>query len=662
MKKTVISVLILCACLLLSSCGKKNTASGTNNISNMSAVTEISTDDMDFEFSNKDTTYDYDESEAKTVADSEKAVKITAEGTYVVSGEHESITVSAPDTAKVRIILKNTTVSNTSGPAIYIESADKVFITACEGTVNTLSDGTSYTGDFKDTNIDGAIFSKADLTLNGEGTLNITGNCKCGVVSKDDLIICGLNLTVKSTGCALEGKDCVKIKDAAITVSAGGDGIRSTNTEKSNKGFVYIETGNIDITSGNDGIQAATVLKAANGSIKITAGGGAADTKQNSGGRNMPGFGGNTQTTDDEESTKGLKAGSLILIDEGDFEVSSKDDSFHSNGDIEINGGSFTAAAGDDGFHADNNLIINGGSITVSQSYEGLEGQKVTVTGGNIDITASDDGINAAGSSSSSSTGGRPGNSDSNALITIGGGYIVVNASGDGIDSNGNVVISGGTVLVSGPTDNGNGTFDYDGEATVSGGTLLVSGPTDNGNGAFDYGGEATVSGGTVILCGSSGMAQGFSDKSEQASFMYTLDSSASAGSSVALTDEKGNVLASFIPAKQYNNVVISTPSLKSGSSYKLLIGGTVSGADKNGFASSGSVSSAAQTLDVKLTGITTTFGSGGMSGGNMGGGNKGRFGGGQAPDMNGGAPGDTNGDNGGTPPDKPNGRMNNSQ
>lgn len=635
MKKTVISVLILCACLLLSSCGKKNTASGTNNISNMSAVTEISTDDMDFEFSNNDTTYDYDESEAKTVADSEKTVKITAEGTYVVSGEHESITVSAPDTAKVRIILKNATVSNTSGPAIYIEKADKVFITACEGTVNTLSDGTSYTGDFKDTNVDGAIFSKTDLTLNGVGTLNITGNCKCGVVSKDDLIICGLNLTVKSTGCALEGKDCVKIKDAAITVSAGGDGIRSTNTEKSNKGFVYIETGNIDITSGNDGMQAATVLKAANGSIKITAGGGAADTKQNFGGRNMPGFGGKTQTTDDEESTKGLKTGSLILIDEGGFEVSSKEDSFHSNGDIEINGGSFTAAAGEDGFHADNNLIINGGSITVSQSYEGLEGQKVTVTGGNIDITASDDGINAAGSSSSSSTGGRPGSSDSNALITIGGGYIVVNASGDGIDSNGNIVISGGT--------------------------LFVSGPADNGNGAFDYGGEATVSGGTVIFCGSSGMAQGFSDKSEQASFMYTLDSSASAGSSVALTDENGNVLASFIPAKQYNNVVISTPSLKNGSSYKLVIGGTVSGADKNGFASSGSVSSAAQTLDIKLTGTTATIGSGGMSGGNMGGG-KGRFGGGQAPGMNGGAPGDRNGDNGGTPPDKPNGRMNNSQ
>ena len=636
MKKTVIFVLILCACLLLSSCGKKNTTSGTNNISNMSAVTEISTDDMDFEFSNNDTTYDYDESEAKTVADSEKTVKITAEGTYVVSGEHESITVSAPDTAKVRIILKNATVSNTSGPAIYIEKADKVFITAYKDTTNTLSDGTSYTGDFKDTNIDGAIFSKTDLTLNGEGTLNITGNCKCGAVSKDDLIICGLNLTVKSTGCALEGKDCVKIKDAAITVSAGGDGIRSTNTEKTNKGFVYIETGNIDITSGNDGIQAATVLKAANGNVKITAGGGAADTKQNSGSRNMPGFGGKTQTTDDEESTKGLKAGSLIVIDEGGFEVSSKDDSFHSNGDIEINGGSFTAAAGEDGFHADNNLIINGGSITVSQSCEGLEGQKVTVTGGNIDITASDDGINAAGSSSSSSTGGRTGNSDSNSLITISGGYIVVNASGDGIDSNGNVAISGGTVL--------------------------VSGPTDNGNGAFDYGGEATVSGGTVILCGSSGMAQGFSDKSEQASFMYTLDSSASAGSSVAVTDENGNVLASFIPAKQYNNVVISTPSLKNGSSYKLVIGGTVSGADKNGFASSGSVSSAAQTLDIKLTGITTTFGSGGMSGGNMGGGNKGRFGGGQAPGMNGGAPGDTNGDNGGTPPDKPNGRMNNSQ
>lgn len=190
---------------------------------------------------------------------------------------------------------------------------------------------------------------------------------------------------------------------------------------------------------------------------------------------------------------------------------------------------------------------------------------------------------------------------------------------------------------------------------------MLVSGPTDNGNAAFDYDGEATVCGGTVILCGSSGMAQGFSDKSEQASFMYTLDSSASAGSSVALTDEKGNVIASFIPAKQYNNIVITSPSLKNGGSYKLVTGGTVSGADKNGCASSGSVSSAARTLDIKLTGITTSFGNGGMSGGNIGGG----FGGGQAPDMNGSAPEKPNGDNGGmgggNPPEKPSGQMSNS-
>lgn len=147
---------------------------------------------------------------------------------------------------------------------------------------------------------------------------------------------------------------------------------------------------------------------------------------------------------------------------------------------------------------------------------------------------------------------------------------------------------------------------------------------------------------------------------------MYTLDSSASAGSSVALTDEKGDVIASFIPAKQYNNIVITSPSLKNGGSYKLVIGGTVSGADKNGYASSGSVSSAAQTLDIKLTGITTTFGNGGMSGGGMGGGNKGGgFGGGQAPDMNGSAPEKPSGDNGGmgggNPPEKPSGQMSNS-
>lgn len=172
-----------------------------------------------------------------------------------------NIYYDTPDSAKVRLVLKNAEISNANGPAIYIKSADKVFITAYKGTENTVSDGASYSSDYDGTNVDAAVFSKADLTLNGEGVLNINGNYKCAAVSKDDLIICGLTLNAKSVGSAIEGKDRVKIKDAAITVNSGADAIKSTNSEDADRGFVYIESGTCTLTAAKDGIQADPVIR-----------------------------------------------------------------------------------------------------------------------------------------------------------------------------------------------------------------------------------------------------------------------------------------------------------------------------------------------------------------------------------------------------------------
>lgn len=608
MKKAYAFIAVILSVLLLSSCDKKNTASVITS-SGGKANTSVSTDNMDFDFSNKDTEYDYDESEVTVIKESEDAVKITAAGTYVITGRHSSITVSAPDSAKVRIILKNATVQNSSGPAIYITAADKVFITAYKDTVNTVSDGSTYSSDFDGTNVDGAVFSKAELTLNGEGTLNVTGSYKCAVVSKDDLIICGLMLNAKSLGSAIEGKDCVKSKDATVTVTSSGDGIKSTNSEDTARGFVYIESGLFNITAAKDGIQAETLVKLSGGEINVTSGGaGRAPFESNS--------------SDDEESTNGIKAGSLILAEGGSITVSSADDTVHSNGDVQINGGKFTLSSGDDGIHADNALIINSGEIIVSKSYEGLEGKTVTVTGGNIDITASDDGINAA-DGSGSSAGGKPGsNASSDVYINISGGYITVNASGDGVDSNGNIDISGGVILVSGPASDGNSALDCDGTATVTGGT--------------------------AIFCGSAGMAETFSDSSSQPSLMYTLDSAAAAGKSVALVNSEGKVIASFVPSKQYINIVISSPYLAVGSSYTLSVGGTVSGCDKNGYTDNGSISGAQSANEVKISSVSTTYGKSGGIGGNMGGMGGQQAGGNQTLPDNGGKP------QGGTPPELP--------
>lgn len=608
MKKAYAFIAVILSVLLLSSCDKKNTASVITS-SGGKADTSVSTDNMDFDFSNKDTEYDYDESEATVIKESEDAVKITAAGTYVITGRHSSITVSAPDSAKVRIILKNATVQNSSGPAIYITAADKVFITAYKGTVNTVSDGSTYSSDFDGTNVDGAVFSKAELTLNGEGTLNVTGSYKCAVVSKDDLIICGLTLNAKSLGSAIEGKDCVKSKDSTVTVTSSGDGIKSTNSEDTARGFVYIESGLFNITAAKDGIQAETLVKLSGGEINVTSGGGAPE-KVSSGGNGRAPF--ESSSSDDEESTKGIKAGSLILAEGGSITVSSADDTVHSNGDVQINGGKFTLSSGDDGIHADNALIINSGEITVSKSYEGLEGKTVTITGGNIDITSSDDGINAADDNSSSS-GGAPGaNAPSDVYINISGGYITVNASGDGVDSNGNIDISGGVILVSGPASDGNSALDCDGTATVTGGT--------------------------AIFCGSAGMAETFSDSSSQPSLMYTLDSAAAAGKSVALVNSEGKVIASFVPSKQYINIVISSPYLAVGSSYTLSVGGTVSGCDKNGYTDNGSISGAQSANEVKISSVSTTYGKSGGIGGNMGGMGGQQAGGNQAPPDNGGS------------------------
>ena len=601
MKKLYIIISLVLTALLLCACGKTQESGGTSSETGGETVkTDISTDEMDFAFTNNDLSFGYDESSAVTADENEDIIKITAEGTYVVTGRHTQITVSAPDTAKIKIVLKNAEIVNTNGPSIYVTEADKVFITAYEGTKNTVSDGSEYSSEYSDRNVDGAIFSRADLCLNGNGTLSVNGNYKCGIVSKDDLVICGVTLNITSAGRGIEGKDCVKSADAVISITAGGDGIKSTNTEDENRGYVYIESGSYVITAENDGIEAETAVKITGGDFTLKTGGGSENGSVHTESFNGRGFDKNPQTASAEntESAKAIKCSALITIDGGDFEIDSADDAVHSNGDIEINGGDFNISSGDDGIHADDALIINGGNIKISKSYEGLEGTAITVSGGRADITASDDGINAAGGNDSSSIGGRPGensfSSDSAAQINITGGYILVNAAGDGVDSNGSV--------------------------SMSGGVLLVSGPTDSGNGAFDYNSSAVITGGTAILCGSRGMAQGFSQSSSQASFMYTLDSTAKAGASLAVTDSSGTVIASFIPSKQYGNIVVSSPKLTVGGSCTVTIGGTVSDCDENGYTTSGKVSGGENSFSVEVSSVSSVYGSqGGMNPGTGG-------------------------------------------
>lgn len=253
-----------------------------------------------------------------------------------------------------------------------------------------------------------------------------------------------------------------------------------------------------------------------------------------------------------------------VRIADGTFNLSCDEDGIHAGNDdqqdgyVYIEGGDINISVGDDAIHAEGLLIITGGDIDVSKSCEGVEGDKILVTGGDIDVISSDDGFNAAGGSSDSGDnhdgfGGGPGmggvymDADSDAYIFITGGTININANGDGIDSNGCIGITGGSVY--------------------------VLGPSDNGNGAMDYGICAAITGGEIVAVGGSGMAQGFGDESTQCSALVNFDEWVDAGETITLTDSDGKEVLSYRADKKFNSVVISTSDMKQGGTYTLTVG-----------------------------------------------------------------------------------------
>ncbi len=597
---TALSVTTVAGCTGTKSSTDNVVSSETEtNAEETSAQSEAGTFSSADMFTERDLDGTYEESEAVYVTLSDdgitgetdgvvidgQTVTITAEGTYVFSGtlSEGQIVVDADD-AKVQIVLDNVDITCATSAAVYVKSADKVFVTLAEGSQNTLRNTDEYVA-IDDNNIDAVIFSKSDLTLNGTGSLTIESANGHGIVSKDDLKITGGTYDITAAGHALSGKDSMRIADGTFILTAGKDGIHSENADDEEKGYIYIADGDFTITSDGDGMDASNIVQIEDGTFDITAGGGAANSLQTHesdmpgepgggmpqngekpdgedmpemgekpdganmpemgekpDGENMPQMGEKPDgenmpqdTTTDESgtSTKGIKADGDMYLKGGTYQIDSADDSIHSNANITIADGTYTLATGDDGVHADVALIVNGGTITVTESYEGLEGLTVTINDGTIDITARDDGINAAGEK-----------------MELNGGYIHILAGGDGVDSNGDL--------------------------TINGGEIYIDGPSDNGNSAIDYGdrSSAYVNGGTLVAIGSSGMAEGMSDSSKQKVLMVKLGEQMEAGD-VVLTDSEGNVIVSYTVLKSYDCVIISTAEVESGATYTLTTSGT---------------------------------------------------------------------------------------
>ena len=531
-------------------------------------------------------------------------VTITASSEISVSGESTSgqLAVNVDKTAepegKVVLNLEGLTLSNSSAAPIYVEAiGDEVQISAKNGTTNTISDGTSHTDTYVDSDgntntVNGAIFSRDDLKLKGKGTLIVNGNTEDGIVCKNDLKIWNGNITVNAADDGIRGNDSVRIGDPdaadysslSVTVntnngSSGGDGIK-TNSDEDGKGYVTINGGTVNIDSYADGIQAEQTFTMNGGELNITTYQGSNFTGSASGGNGgwgggMGGNDGNSNKTD--ISAKGIKAvgvydeagttwqsGGDLIVNGGTITIDSSDDSLHCGGDMQLLGGSMTLATADDGAHSDHALTIGstGGDydapyVNITKSYEGIEGVDITQNSGTVMVTSSDDGYNAAGGADSSGNNnsggwgqgswGGPGggsSSDGSQTMTFNGGYAYVNAAGDGLYSNGNIYFNGGYVFVS-QTGGGNGPLDC--------------GDSNN---------SITYSGGTVIAAGSSDMFE------TPSSYSFLSTTSVSAGQTITFTDASGNVLATFtLPNGSAEMVMCSQES-----SVTCYTGGTLSG------------------------------------------------------------------------------------
>lgn len=413
-------------------------------------------------------------------------VSITAAGTYVFSGDCDngSITVKKGVTG-VTIVLNGLTLTNDDSAAITLNKTAEASLIAAAGTTNTVAD----TAGSNDENAAVKVKSGAALAIGGTGTLTVDGNAKNGIKGAADAVItvAEVKLNINAVNDGLSCDDELNITGGTLNITAGGDAVKASpdtgdteNPDTTSLGNVTISDGTLTLNATEDGIQADGDLTISGGTFDVTANGGHTTT-----------------LTDDSASCKGFKAGGALTVTGGTLTVDSADDALHAGTDVTISGGTLTLATGDDGVHADNDLVIGtkGASstttpkISITASYEGLEGTTVTVYSGDIDVVASDDGVNAA----SSTLGER---SDKYA-INIAGGDLYIDAGSDGLDSNNDINITGGKVEVYGADAMMDAAIDYDGTFTLSGGTLFGAGMEPSaGTQAYIAVGETSPSGG----------------------------------------------------------------------------------------------------------------------------------------------------------------------
>ena len=460
---------------------------------------------------------------------------ITKAGTYKLSGEYQGqIKVETADSDAVRLVLDNANITNSSGAALNVVNADEVILYSASGTTNTISDGADYTATGED-DPDAVVYSKADLTIAGEGTLKVNGNHEDGIHTSDGLVIASGTLEVNAANTGIKGKDYVDILGGTINVTAQQDGIKSTNDTDEGKGWTRLSNGTVTVNAGDDGFKASRVVEISGGSLTV------------------------------EQSDEGIEA-QYINVSGGDVNVTSADDGMNaslktSNSESTDSSANTSDAANQQQNNQQQGSLPGGQQNGTSNQQQQGTGQPPAMPGGNAQDGTSQNGTTGTGQQGMGQPpqGGMPGGGGTfevvDAAINVSGGHVTVNAEGDGIDSNG--------------------------VTTLSGGTLIVNGPSQGGNAALDTNGDLLLNGATVLSGSTADMFEAPSTNSTSGYLKLTNSSGFEQGSTVQVADSSGKVVANYkVTKSNVQLVLVSSSSIVKGQSYTVYT--TTSAVDSN--------------------------------------------------------------------------------
>lgn len=628
----------------------------------------------------------------KAVSVKDNCITISAGGTYRLSGKLTKGQVLVTGSEKVKLYLDGVEITSPSGPALVCTNEKRTILSLAKGSQNTLTDS----ADNADTEINGcnvsacALFAQDKLTINGSGSLTVTGSSVDGIVCKDDLKLVNGTITVEAAQDGVKGKDCVAMFGADLNVTAGNDGIKSTESNDDTKGFLQLEQGSATVQAGGDCLQAETLVWIADGTYHLTSSGTAVNTE-----------------TGEANSSKGIHCGGDVEIAGGKLTIDAAEDGVNCTGSLELQAGEVDVTSAEDGIQADGDLTVSGGAVTITTTgtvaasaqddfqpnnfggngntppgnadnrqnaaasdasaipaaamqtiadsstdagasaaaamttaaedatSKGIKcGGNLTMSGGSCTIDSTDHAVHAAGTALFSGTTLEI-TSDNKGIssrgdLEISGGDITIHSCTEGVESKAEMTISGGNVRILDASDDGLNTGGSDSGSyamTITGGYIYVNASGDG----VDSNSTWKMSGGTLLALSSKGMME-----YPESGCLIATNCNAAAGEQISIVDKNGTVLATLQSPKAVSDVIYGIGDSDS-ADYTIVTGGTYDGTlNEDGYGEGGSVSGGTE--------VTANGGTGSMNGGTPAGGGRG------------GAPnGAPNGGQGGTPPEMPN-------